>query len=185
MRKVHLSKKRIAIIVLILTLVATNVALAYQYMNRDVAISGGVATSGAIAVYNLNGVTPLTSVDFPDFTADEPHSYNQVFFFNNTGNVAVNVYWYISIGNPNNWSIEPGGQAYIFTESAQTKYRFSINNHVLPDGSQGTGVWNPDPTGTQVLTIGVRQGAKFSIDLLHYVAVNTPGDFSFTLSFYA
>ena len=181
----QLSKKRIAIIVLILTLVATNAALAYQYMNRDVAISGGVATSGAIAVYNQDRETPLTSVDFPDFTAYPPHTHNQVFFVNNTGNVAVNVYWYISYGNPNNWSIESGGQAYIFTESAQTKYRFSINNHVLPDGSQGTGVWNPDPTGTQTLTIGVGQGTKLSIDLIHYLAVNTPGTFSFVLSFYA
>jgi len=180
---VHLSKKRIAIIALLLTLGVTNVALAYLYMNKDVTISGGVASSGAIAIYQADGQTEMTSINFPLFQGAQ-QSATRFFFVNNTGNVPVNVYWYISNGNPNNWLIESGGQAYIYTESAQTKYRFSINNQVLPDGTPGTGLWNPDPTGTQVVTIGVGQGAKFSIDLSH-PAVNTPETFSFVLSFYA
>jgi len=181
---VHLNKKRIAIIVIVIILIATNVALAYLYMNKDVAISGGVASEGAIAIFQEDGQTEMTSISFPLFQGTQ-QTGTRFLFVNNTGNVPVNVYWSISNTNPNNWSIEPGGQAYIYTESAQTKYRFSINNQVSPDGSPGSGLWNPDPTGTQTLTIGVGQGTKLSIDLIHYLAVNTPGTFSFVLSFYA
>jgi hypothetical protein len=181
---VHLSKKRIAVIALLITLIATNVALAVIYMNKDVTISGGVASSGAIAIYQADGQTEMTSINFPLFQGTQ-QSATQFFFVNNTGNLPVVVYWSISNCVPNNWAIESGGQAYVYTENAQSKYRFSINKQVLPDGSPGSGVWNPDPTGTEVITIGVGQGAKLSIDLTHYVAVNTPGTFSFVLSFYA
>lgn len=178
-----MSKKRVAIIALLLTLGVTNVALAVMYLNKDVTISGGVASSGAIAIYQADGQTEMTSIAFDPFQGTQ-QSATQFFFVNNTGNVPVAVYWRISNCNPDNWAIESGGQAYRYAENDQSKFRFSINNQVFPDGTPGVGLWNPDPTGTEVVTLGVGQGAKFGIDLVHYVEVNTPGTFSFILSFY-
>jgi hypothetical protein len=184
-KKVHLSKKRIAIIGFIITLITTNVALAYMYMNKDVMISGGVKASGAIAIYQEDGVTELTDLNFPLFEGST-HSASRFFFLKNTGNLPVNVYWSISSSNPAFWSLESGGQAYVYTEETQTKFRFSINKQILPNGNPGNGeIWYPDPTGTQFLTIDVGQSAKLAMDLLHYTAVNTPSTFSFVLSFYA
>lgn len=179
-----LSKRQIAIVALILTLASTNVALAAVYMNRDVMITGGVASSGTIEIYEEDGQTIMNSIAYPLFQGST-NTYNHFFWVKNIGNLPVAVYWNISNANPSSWSIESGAQAYIFTENSQTKYRFVINDKILPDGSQGSGVWNPDPTGTQAVTLGVGQGAEYSIDLLHYTTVSTPGTFSFVLSFYA
>ena len=181
----NLNKKRIAILALILALVATNVSFAYMYMNKDVTISGGVKTTGAIAVYKEDGVTELATIAIPLFEGST-HSNTTMFYIKNTGNVPVDVYWLMSSSEPAQWTIEGGGAAYIFTESSQTKYRLSLNKQILPDGSSGGGtLWNPDPSGTQFFTIGVGQSAKLAMDLVHYVAVNSPGTFSFVLSFYA
>jgi hypothetical protein len=182
----HPSKRQIAIFAVIVALATANIAMAAFYMNRDVTVSGGVKSSGTIEIYKDDGQTVMTSVPIPLFEGGT-HSNTTYFWVNNTGNMPVAVYWNISFGAPNSWAIDmdTGGQAYVFTETSQIKYRLSINNKINPDGSQGTGTWNPDPTGTQAVNIGVGQGAKFSMDLIHYVAVNTPGTFSFVLSFYA
>lgn len=179
----HLTKKYTAVIAILLVLFAANAALAIMYLNKDVAISGGVASTGSIALYKENGETTLTSIDFPVFTANPPHSHSQWFFINNTGNMPIVVYWDISNCIPNNWSKDLDGNAYVFSENGDSKFRFSINKTIVPDGS--TGFWKPGLSSLNGLAIGVGQAAKLNIDLLHYVNVTMPGTFSFVLSFYA
>jgi hypothetical protein len=65
--KMHLSRKTIAVIALVIILAATNVALALLYMTKNVNLTGGVSAVGAIEIYQEDGVTPLTSHDFPLF----------------------------------------------------------------------------------------------------------------------
>lgn len=184
--EMQLTKKLVAIVALILTLSSTTVAFAVLYMNKDVTVSGGVAASGTIAIYKEDGITEMTSIPIPLFQGTS-HTNTTFFWVKNIGNMPVAVYWNISNADPNNWAIDvPGGsQAYTFTETAQTKYRLTIDNILNPDSTPGTGVWNPDPTGNQVVNLNAGQTAKFAMDLLHYQAVNTAGTFSFVLSFYA
>jgi len=154
-------------------------------MNRDVTISGGVAASGTISILKEDQQTEMTTIQIPEFQGTT-HSNTTYFWVKNTGNLPVAVYWLISNCHPDSWAIESGGQAYRYMESAETKFRFSINNQINPDGTTGSGLWNPDPNGNQVVLLNPGQDAKFAIDVLHYYQdVNTPGTFSFTLSFYA
>ncbi len=184
MRKIHLSRKQWAIVAVIIALVATNITLAYEYMNKDVTISGGVKTVGAIAVYKEDGITELTTIAIPLFEGST-QTNTTMFYIKNTGNVQANVYWLMSSSSPAQWSIESGGAGYLYKENSADKYRLSVNKQILPDGSPGGGaVWAPDPAGTQFFVIGPGQSAKVAMDLVHYMAVNTPGTFSFVLSFY-
>ena len=148
-------------------------------------LPSGWIRNGSVGLWDgrMVGGRNFINIDFPLFTANPPHSHAQWFFINNTGNLPVVVYWDISNCIPNSWSKGVDGNAYIFSENGDSKYRFLINKQVVPDGS--TGIWRPDLSSIHGLSIGVGQGAKLSIDLLHYVEVDTPGAFSFVLSFYA
>ena len=181
-REMRITKKKIALIALILTLAATNATLAVMYLQKDVSITGGVATQGAIEIYQADGTTPLTTLDFPLFTAD-PSTHTVTFYVENTGNVATVVYWDISNTNPADWAKDLSEESYIFTETGNPKYRFSINKQVVPDAS--TGLWKPSVTPGNGITLDVGQNAELTIDLMHFTDVNTPGTFSFTLSFFA
>jgi hypothetical protein len=180
-----LQKKTAGIVALVLTLLSTNIALAIVYMTKTVTITGGVAETGTIEVYQENAETTLTTIAISQFQGTT-HSNYTYFWINNTGNMPVKINWEITNPNPTGWTIDTPNQGYIFTENTNTKYTFSINNQINPDGTPGTGKWLPDPTGTtQTITIPVGKAAKFSMDLIHNQAVNTPGDFSFGLSFTA
>ena len=182
----QITKKLLATAALILTLSSTTIAFAVLYMNKDVTVSGGVAASGTIAIYKEDGTTEMTTIPIPLFQG-ATNTNTTFFWIKNIGNMPVAVYWNISNAAPNSWTIDipGGGQAYLFTETTQTKYRLTIDNILNPDGSGGTGVWNPDPTGNQAVNLNAGQTAKFALELLHYQDVNTPGTFSFVLSFYA
>ena len=151
-------------------------------MTKNVTVTGGVATSGTIETYEEDQTTTMTAIAMPDFPATSDQSINHFFWIKNTGNVQVKVYWYISSGNPS-WSLDTGTQTYISQENSQTKFRLAISNQQNPDGSQGTGYWNPDPSGNQVVTLDTGQSAKFALTMTHFAAVNTPGQFNFVLSF--
>ncbi len=178
-----MNKKQWAIIALILALVATNVTVAALFMNRDVTISGGVRTEGAIQVYDETGEAVMTTYDFPEFTSTSGTTYSKQFFVNNTGNVPVFVYWDIFNPIPASWSVAEGEDYYIFQENSNMKFRFTINKVDVPVG--GTGYWQPTYSTGHGVSLGVGQGGKFSIDLYYNTTVNTAGDFSFVLSFSA
>ncbi len=178
-----MQKKTVGIVALVLTLLTTNIALAIVYMTKTVTITGGVAETGTIEVYQENAETILNTIDIPLFQGGINSNYT-FFWINNTGNMDVKINWEITNPDPTGWTTD--SQGYIFTENTNTKYTFTINNQINPDGTPGTGKWLPDPTGTtQTITIPVGKAAKFSMDLYHYETVNTPGDFSFGLSFTA
>jgi hypothetical protein len=182
-RKTQLNKKIIAIIALIITLTSINVAIAAYYMTAKVAVHGGVAASGTIVIYQSDGQTGLTTLNIPDFQGES--TSNTYFWIKNTGNVAVAINWFIANGNPDLWTIESGGQAYIYTESSQVKFRVVIYNQEGPDGGPPSGLWSPSLTGTEVYTLQPGKSAKFSMDLQYTAAVNTIGGFDFDLSFSA
>ncbi len=179
----HLNKKQWAIIALILALIATNVTVAALFMNRDVTISGGVRTEGAIQVYDETGETVMTTYDFPEFTSTSGNTYSKQFFVNNTGNAPVVVYWGIFNPIPTSWSIPEHENYYILQEDNNMKFQFTIYKTDIPGGS--TGYWQPTYSTGHGVSLGVGQGGKFSIDLLYNRTINTAGDFSFLLSFSA
>ncbi len=182
--KMQLSKRQITALGLALTLTVINIAVATVYMNKDVMVTGGVATSGTIEVYEEDGTTIMNSIAMPQFQGTT-QTINHFFWVKNTGNVPVAVYWNISSGNPNSWSIDTDTQIYLYRENSQTKFNLAISKQTDPSGITWSGSWDPDPTGNQVVSLGTGQTAEFALTVAHITAVNTPGTFSFVLSFYA
>ncbi len=171
-------KKLLCIAALVLTLTTINVAIAILYITRTVTVTGGVAASGTITIYKEDQTTEMTALNIPKFKGDI-HSSTTVFWIKNTGNAPAKVHWEISSGTPT-WEIDTdtGSHSYISKEGTETKYRANINK------SPSQEAWDPDPTGTtSTVTINTGESAKFSIDIAHYTAVNTVGDFNFVLSF--
>jgi hypothetical protein len=153
-------------------------------MNRDVMITGGVKSVGTIEIYENDETTIMNGFGFPEFEGTY-QSDNHFFWIKNTGNQQVEVYWKISTANPNNWEISLDTGNYVYKENSQNKYNFVISNQIGTDGNPATGLWNPDPNGNIVVLLGAGQKAKFAMTLSHNIAINTPGSFSFVLSFYA
>jgi fermentation-respiration switch protein FrsA (DUF1100 family) len=171
------SKKNLAIIGLVIILAATNVAFAVLYMTKNVNISGGVATVGAIEVYGADGVTPLLSYGFPLFTGGTYQVFTTDFFINNTGNVAVYVDWNISSSSIT-WTAWASGYGHM--EDSVYKYDFSIYNPDLGDH------WAPnDYTYPEYLWLSPGQGQRLQIYFTYYGSPNTPETFTLVMSFYA
>jgi hypothetical protein len=170
------SKKNIAIVALVLILAASNIAFAVLYMTKNVSISGGVATAGAIEIYDSDGTTPLTSYDFPLFTGGTSQGFTRNFFVNNTGNTPVYVYWNISSSSIT-WAVHVNG--YDHMENG-VKYSFIIIN---PDTMYG---WSPNDFPTpEALYLGVGEGQLRQIGLYYSGEPNTAETFTLVMSFYA
>ena len=168
----RLSKKRLALIALVVALAIGNITFAILYMTRDVNITGGVSKVGSIEVYQDDGVTVLTSFDFPNFTGGVARIELFWFFINNTGNQPVYVYWNISTSSISWTNMSTG---YIHEESAITKYSFTIFN--------GTSeYWVPD---TEARIIPVGQAVHERMRLWYFGEPSTAETFSFTVTFYA
>ena len=175
-----LGRKQAAIVVLVVVLVASNVALAILYMRKDVSISGGVEASGAIEVYDAGGVTSMASISFLKFDGSSQFQTRTKFFFvNNTGNTHVVVYWNVSspLGG---WVVS--GNTYHYDVGGVAKYGLAMNKQ------GGLGYWSPSPGGApenQPVSLEAGQGVYLGMDFTYTGFVSTPEDFSFVVSFYA
>ena len=167
-----LSKKQLALIGLVIVLVITNITFAVLYMTRDVTITGGVSTVGSIEVYEDDGTTLLTNIDFENFTGGVAHTNEQIFFVNNTGNQPVYAYWNISSSSII-WEV--GAVGYVHKPGGLDKYTFTISNATYH-------AWLPN---TQGVLIDVDEGAWFTFHLGYTGDVKTAETFSLTVTFYA
>lgn len=166
-----MKKKSILIIVALVSLIAINITLAVLYVTRDVNITGGVSVIGDMQVYEDDGVTVLTSIDFANFTGGTLETHEQVFFINNTGNQPLYVYWNISTSSIA-WSAI--GNQYKYYEDALIKYDFIIQN--------GTDFWTPN---TEARMIPVGQSIQEIMWLIYSGNPVTAETFSLTITFYA
>jgi hypothetical protein len=174
-----LSIKQLPVLVgFILILGFSNVVFALLYMSRDVDITGGVSVVGSIEVYEIDGVTVMTSYDFLNFTGGvEEISYKE-FFINNTGNQPVYVHWNISSSSLT-WQLMAEG--YMYVENLVDKYLLMIeaNWTTISD------FWGPINGGLPPLHIPVGEGKHLRFYLWYSGTPNTAEAFSLTVTFYA
>lgn len=183
-RKMHLSKKHLAIVALTVILVVTNIAFAVLYMTKSVNISGGVIEAvGAIEVYDSDGVSPLASCDFPLFTAGGTWTgFTKNFFINNTGSQPVYVYWNISSSSIV-WKPWMDVGYYHSEGTVEIKYSFKIFSSWTPDPIHE---WTPnDGTTPEALYLGVDAGKQLQISLGYSGNPATAETFTLVMSFYA
>lgn len=173
------SKKNLAIIALVIILAASNVAFAVLYMTKNLNITGGVATMGAIMVYSDDGITPLTDFDFPLATPGVGLSYTLHFFINNTGNSPVYVYYNISSSSIG-WT--PDSYGYTHQEGGYTKYYLRPLIWYPAYGDY----WSPReilPPESVFLNTGY--GREVELEYMYSGIPNTAETFSFVFTFYA
>ena len=170
-----MKKKSIVIIVAIVSLLLVNITLAVLYVTRDVNITAGVSVTGNIEVYEDDGVTVLTSIDFTNFTGGVAEEQEQVFFINNTGNQPVYVYWNVSASNlpMPDWDLGPYYYSY-YEDYEDFKYTFAIDNV--------TDFWVPE---SQAREIPVGESIQEIISLWYSGNPVTAETFSLTVTFYA
>ncbi len=174
-----LSRKQLALIALAIALIISNITLAVLYMTKDVDITGGVSVVGAIEVYDDDGVTLLTSYEFPNFTGGVGASAFKNFFINNTGNQPVYVYWNISSSSITWIANAQGYGGY----SPTLKYYFNIMTSWSPDPADN---WAPnDYTTPEALYLGVGEGKELRINHQYTGSPNTAEVYSLVMSFYA
>ena len=178
-RKMHLSRKHLAIIVLATILVVTNIAFAVLYMTKNLNISGGVQTVGAIEVYDSDGVTPLTSYDFPRWNPGEGGTLTKKLFINNTGNVPVYVYWNISSSSIV-WTGDSTATCYEHIEGIDIKYTFRMYK------TYGD-IFKPDAefTTPSYRNVDIGIGREVNMELVYSGIPATAETFTFVVTFYA
>ncbi len=169
-----LSKKHLALIALVAILVVTNITFAVLYLTKNVHFTGGVSVIGSIEVFDDDGTTLLTDIDFDNFTGGVGLTRWQTFFINNTGNQPVYVYWNISSSSIT-WEMHVSGLSYLHNETGEIKYVLSITNATYD-------LWAPE---TQGVLIDVNERAEFTFNLEYTANVNTAEIFDFTVSFNA
>ena len=175
-----ISKNQLTVLLgTILLLAISNIAVALYFMSRDVDITGGVDTYGAIEVYDSDGVTEMTAYDFPNFTGGDSETQFKTFFINNTGNQPVYVYWNISDSSLE-WTTTEFG--YIHVVGLETKYEFNIQTS-WPSSIE---YWSPNEyTTPEALVIPVDGGVELRIFHQYYGSPKTAETYSLTMSFYA
>lgn len=176
-----ISRKQLTVLLgIILLLAISNVAVALYYMSRDVDITGGVDTVGSIIVYDSDGLTEMTSYDFPNFTGGTGGTYFKTFFINNTGNQPVYVYWNISASSLS-WAALANGYSYVI--DLTTKYYFFIQTSWTPDPFD---YWSPnDYTTPESLLIPVGEGIELRMFHQYLGEPTTAEEYSLTMTFYA
>ena len=180
-KSIHLSRKQFAFVALVAILAATNIGLAVLYMTKNVSISGGVQTVGSIEVYDEDGVTPLTSYDFPLWAPGEAGVLTKTFFINNTGSVDVYVVWNISSSSIV-WTGDSAGQGYEHIEGTDVKFTFRMYK-----GQQYDAIWRPDAdfTTPNYRSVEVGIGRIVTMELAYSGIPATAETFTLVISFYA
>ncbi len=170
-----MKKKSIAVIVTIVSLILINITLAVLYVTKDVNITAGVSVTGDIEVYEDDGVTVLTSIDFTNFTGGVAEVQEHVFLINNTGNQPVYVYWNISASSlPIDWDLGSIVYYRYYEDYTDLKYTFNINNVTDP--------WAPESEAREI-PVGESIQEKFAL----WYSGNpvTAETFNITVTFYA
>jgi len=163
---------------LIIVLVISNIAFATLFLTKLVGAGNVVSVIGAIEVYDSDGVSPLTSYDFPLFTGAVAETFLKYFFVNNTGNQPVYVYWNISTSSIAWEARTPNLDVYDYCEDSTWKYSFGIRQDFLTP----TDYWHPD---REAIFLGVSEGIKLRFELYYTGEPNTAETFTMTISFYA
>jgi hypothetical protein len=173
-----LSRKLLTVLMgSILVLGVSNVVFAFLYMSRNVDITGGVDATGSIEVYDTDGVTIMTSYDFPNFTGGVAEWSYKYFYINNTGNQPVYVYWNISSSSLTWTPIVTGYQHFV---DAVSKYEFFLMNASLAEYFAPN-----DYTTPGSIFIDVGEQAYLVISHYYTGTPNTAEKYTLTITFYA
>lgn len=170
--KFHTTHKKLIVI-----LVMSNIIFATPYFTKQVEAYNGITAYGEIEVYDSNGVSPLTSYDFPLFLGGTSDNFHRYFFINNTGNQPVSVYWNISASSID-WEVSTSQNFYEYYENGVLKYSFAIPQ----DSTPTTNYWNPN---TEELFLNVGAGINLYFELYYTGEPITSEIFTSTISFYA
>lgn len=154
-----------------------NIIFVTLYFTKQVDAYNGITVQGTIEVYNSNGISPLTSYDFPLFTGGTSDTFHKLFFLNNTGNQPVSVYWNVSASSID-WEVKKSLDLYEYYENEVCKYSFGIPQASLLT----TDYWHPN---TEALFLGVDNGKNLHFELFYTGEPITSETFSLTISFYA
>jgi hypothetical protein len=176
-----LNGKQLIVIGVILVLVYLNITIASLYMTKSLTITGGVSVVGAIQIYDSDGVTPLTSIAFNNFTGGNGTQFFKYYYVNNTGNQPVYVRWNISSSTITWLNMTT---YYAHNESGVPKYLFY---NYPPSGYFGTGYpWSPrESNSTAAISLAVGSGVQCFFMLFYSGFPDTPETFSLTVTFYA
>jgi hypothetical protein len=163
---------------LIIVLVIINIAFATLFLTKRAGAGNVVSVVGAIEVYDSDGISPLTSYDFPLFIGGIADTFLKNLFVNNTGNQPVYVCWNISTSSIAWEARTPNLDAYDHYEDDTRKYGFAIRQ----DFSTPTDYWHPN---REAIFLGVSEGIKLRLELHYTGEPNTAETFTMTISFYA
>lgn len=164
---------------IIIVLILSSTIFAALYFTKNVDAGNGVSVDGAIEVYDSDGVSPLTSNDFPLFTGGTAETFLKDFFINNTGNQPISVYWNAPTSSIF-WEIRttPYPDVYDCYEDNIWKYSFGIRQDFVASADY----WYPDGEG---VFLGVGEGIKLRFELYYTGEPNTAETFTMAISFYA
>jgi hypothetical protein len=158
-------------------LVVINIIFTPLFFIKHVNSYNGITVIGEIEVYDSDGISPLTSYDFPLFSGGTSDTFHKHFFIKNTGNQPVSVYWNISESSIN-WNLKKSLNLYKYYENGVCKYSFGIPQESLLT----TDYWQPN---TEALFLGVDDGKNLHFELFYTGETISSETFRLTISFYA
>lgn len=173
MAKFHISPQKLIVI-----LVMSNIIFATLYFSKQVDAKNGITVIGEIEVYDSDGISPLTSYNFPLFVGGTNETFNKNFFINNTGNQPVSVYWNISTSSID-WEVKKSLDFYEYYENEkECKYSFGIRQ----DSLLTIDYWHPN---TEALFLDVNNEKNLHFELSYSGESISSETFSMTITFYA
>ena len=172
MLKFHSLHQKLIVILVVINFIFTPILFI-----KNVDSYNGITVIGDIEVYDSDGVSPLTSYDFPLFAGGTSDIFHKHFFVNNTGNQPVLVYWNISASSID-WKVKKSYELYDHYENDEHKYSFGISQ----DSSLTIDYWYPN---TEALFLGVDNGKNLHFELFYSGESIFSETFSMTITFYA
>jgi len=156
-----------------------SIVLATLCFTKPVEARNQVATIGEIKVYNENGISELTSYDFPLFAAGTPGTHLKWFVVRNTGKQPVHISWSLTASSIA-WSriTRHNSKGYDHNEGGIKKYTFRI----LQD-TRKPDAYIPPEQKTILLKGG--ESKKLCFELTYSGKPKTAETFALTVSFYA
>ena len=164
---------------LIIWLLVSSTVFSTLHFTKYVDTGNGVSVEGTIEVYDSDGVSPLTSYDFPLFTGGTAETFLKNFFISNTGNQPVSVYWNVAASSVF-WQVKatPFPDMYDCYEDNVWKYRFGIRQDFVASADY----WHPDGEAV-FLEVGAKIRLQFEV---YYTGEpNTAETFTMAISFCA
>ncbi|UCE38706.1 MAG: hypothetical protein JSW00_05620 [Thermoplasmata archaeon] len=149
------------------------------FLTKNVNANSTITVLGEFEVYDSDGVTLLSSYDFPFFNGGLSETFYKYFFINNTGSSPVCVYWNISSSSIF-WEVmaTPCPDRYDHYEEGALKYSFGIYRVF----TSSVDYWCPS---IEAIFLDVEEVVKLRFELYYTGEPITAETFILTTSFYS